>query len=69
MDRLEVNMRLELKKAIIDWLYENEHRWQRVRACTDAFWQYISDENGDYIIGGEDVNVFIHIADDMLFRY
>ena len=62
-------MRLELKKEIIDWLIENKCRWQRVNACVKAFSQYIYDEDGEYIIGGEEVNVFIHLADDLLFRY
>lgn len=62
-------MRLELKKAIIDWLIDNEHRWLRVTECSKAFRQYIYDDDGEFIIGGEEVNIFIHLADELLFHY
>lgn len=31
----------ELKKAILDWLLDNENEWQRVNACHKKFRAYI----------------------------
>lgn len=61
-------MYLELKKAIIDWLIEHKNEFQRVNACHKAFRQYIYDENGAHIIGGEAVSDFIVAADKLLYR-
>lgn len=60
-------MYLELKIAIINWLVENEHGWQRTNECRKAFRQYIYDERGEYIIGGKEVDDFIDAADKLLF--
>lgn len=57
----------ELKKTIIDWLFDNYNVWQRVNACHDAFRQYIYDSEGNYIIGGKDVSDFISRIDKALF--
>ena len=61
-------MYLELKKAIIEWLIENKNEWQRVNACHKHFRQYIYDESGHHIIGGEVVSDFISSADKLLFE-
>jgi len=60
-------MRKELKKAIIDWLCENENRWQRVNSCRDEFREYIYNKDGNYLIGGEDVACFITNAEKLLY--
>ena len=60
-------MNVKLKKAIIDWLVENEHEWQRLNACIKAFKEYIFNGKGGYLIGGEDVCDFIKAADKLLF--
>lgn len=57
----------ELKKAIIDWLFDNFNEWQRVNACHNAFRQYIYNSEGNYIIGGKDVSDFISRIDKALF--
>lgn len=57
----------ELKKAILEWLIENEHEWQRVNACHKHFRQYIYDDHGEYIIGGEITSDFIINADKLLY--
>lgn len=61
-------MHPELKKAIILWLFENPNAWQRTNAARDHFRQYIYDENGGYIIGGETVSDFISAADHLLYK-
>ena len=57
-----------LKKEILGWLLENENRWQRVNACTEAFRCYIFNSAGEYIIGGEEVAEFIRAADKLLYE-
>lgn len=61
-------MYLELKKTILLWLIENKNTWQRVNACTDYFRQYIFDDKGSYIIGGQVVAEFISNADRLLYK-
>ena len=60
-------MYMELKVAIINWLVENEHEWQRVNACTKNFTAYIYDKHGNFLIGGEQVLDFILAADKLLY--
>lgn len=62
-------MNKELKKEIIDYLYENENLWQRVNVCREEFKEYIYDRNGNYLIGGEMVSNFIELADKLLYKY
>ena len=58
----------ELKKAILEWLLDNEDCWQRVNSCHEEFRAYIYDANGNYLIGGENVSRFIKQADDLLYK-
>jgi hypothetical protein len=62
-----IKMNKELKKAIINWLVENENQWQRVNACTENFRNYIYDSNGNHIIGGEIVSTFIKDAEKLIY--
>lgn len=57
----------ELKKAILDWLLDNENEWQRVNACHKKFRAYIYDKDGYYLIGGQIVSKFITDADKLLY--
>ena len=52
-------MRKELKKAIIDYIFENEKEFQLTNLVTDKFRAYIYDADGNYLIGGEEVYDFI----------
>ena len=60
-------MRKELKKVIMDWMFENESRWQRVNSCRKDFREYIYNSEGQYLIGGEDVSDFISRADELIY--
>lgn len=61
-------MKKELKKAIIDWLFENENEWQRRTACNKEFKPYIfHPTTGDYLIGGFEVSEFITKADELIY--
>ena len=61
-------MNKELKKEIIKWLLENENEWQRLIACTKEFRNYIYNDEGNYLIGGEEVSNFIEEADDLIYK-
>lgn len=61
-------MNKELKRAIINWLLDNETEWQRVTTCYDEFRQYIYTDAGNYTFGGENISEFIRKADKLLYR-
>ena len=58
---------MELKKAIIDWLFDNKNAWQRKSACREYFRPYIYNADGNYLIGGEEVSAFITEADKLIY--
>ena len=58
---------MELKKAIIDWLFANKNAWQRTNACREYFRPYIYNADGNYLIGGEEVSDFITEADKLIY--
>lgn len=60
-------MSRELKRAIINWLFDNENAWQRINACMDYFKPYIFDEKGNYLIGGREVDDFITEMDILIY--
>lgn len=62
-----MNKDKELKKQIILWLLEHENEYQRVNTCIDEFRNYIYSDNGNYLIGGENVANFIKNADKLLY--
>ena len=55
-------MRIELKQAIIKWIFEHLKEFQILNACKDAFHEYIYDSKGKYLIGGAKVSGFIDDA-------
>jgi hypothetical protein len=59
-------MKKELKKAIIDFIFEKEKEFQLHNATIEKFRPYIYDSNGNYLIGGEDVANFISKAIKLL---
>ena len=59
-------MKKELKKAIIDFIFDNEKEFQLHNATIEKFRPYIYDANGNYLIGGEDVANFISKAIKLL---
>lgn len=52
-------MRKELKKAIIDYIFENYNVFNMHNQTVKHFEDYIYDKKGEYLIGGEVVNDFI----------
>lgn len=61
-------MYIELKKAILNWLIDNESEFQRVNTCARVFRQYIYDSEGEYIIGGKIVHDFICNANKLIYN-
>jgi len=52
-------MNTELKKAIVNFIFENENEFQLHNATSEKFRPYIYDASGNYLIGGEEVSEFI----------
>lgn len=61
-------MHKELKKAIIDFLFENENLFQRTNGTVNHFKQYIYTEKGEHCIGGKEVYDFIRDAEKLLYK-
>ena len=61
-------MHKELKRAIVNWLLDNENTWQRVNECCKEFKPYIYNADGNYLIGGEKVADFIKDIDKILYK-
>ena len=58
----------ELRKQIVNWLFDNQNAFNRSNACREHFRAYIYDGDGNYLIGGEDVADYITAMDTELFR-
>ncbi len=55
-------MNKELKKEIINFIFNNEREFQLHNATTTAFKEYIYTSKGQYLIGGKEVSEFIEQA-------
>ena len=56
----------ELKKAIIDWYFENIDLFNRLNCCTKQFHHYIYGPDGNYLIGGENIYNFCKSMDKII---
>ena len=61
-------MKTELKKAIIDYIFEKEKDFQINNAVTQKFRPYIYDPDGNFLIGGHEVYEFIKDAIKLIIR-
>jgi len=59
-------MNRELKKAIINHIFENHTEFQLTNRTVEKFTPYIYDGGGGYLIGGEEVYEFIGDAIDLI---
>jgi len=55
-------MNKQLKRAIVEFIFDNESHFQLPNETTDKFRPYIFDTKGEYLIGGADVADFIRRA-------
>lgn len=58
----------ELKKAIIESIFEDQNEFQIVNYIKEKFRQYIYDDKGEYLIGGEKVVEFINEATALIIN-
>lgn len=56
-------MHIELKKAIVNYMFDNVKTFGLTNATTQEFKQYIYTPEGHYIIGGQEVSDFIEAVD------
>lgn len=49
----------QLKRAIVNYMFDNAAEFQLINTTTDKFRQYIYTEQGEYCFGGEQVSKFI----------
>lgn len=61
-------MNKELKKAILNWLIDNEKEFQLINRASEHFRQYIYTPDGNYCIGGKEVHDFIVEAEKLLTK-
>ena len=61
-------MKPQLKKAIIDFIFEREKDFQINNAVNQKFRPYIYDPDGNFLIGGDEVYEFIKDAIKLIIR-
>lgn len=59
-------MNLELKKAILLYMLENQNEFQLVNNTVEKFRQYIYTPEGEYCIGGKKVAEFVSASDKLI---
>ena len=59
-------MNYKLKQAINNHIFENVNEFQIVNNTIEKFRNYIYDEKGEYLIGGEDVAKFIEDTNNLI---
>jgi len=59
---------MELKKQIIDYIFENKDNFQLTNDTINNFSRYVYDEKGDYLIGGDLIVKFIKKAIDLIIN-
>ena len=59
-------MNTELKKAIINFMFDNSKDFQLTNNTIKEFRLYIYDDKGNYLIGGENVSNFIKQGEKLI---
>jgi len=59
-------MNTELKKAIVNFMFDNSKDFQLINNTTHEFRPYIYDSKGNYLIGGENVANFIKETEKLI---
>ena len=57
---------IELKQAIINYIFENYNLFNRLNCTTKKFKNYIYDENWNYLIWWKDIIEWIEKIDKMI---
>ena len=61
-------MNIELKRAIVNHIFDNINEFSLHNSLTDKFKAYIYDDEGEYLIGGLEVADFITNAIKLIQR-
>ena len=59
-------MNIELKQAIVNYIFKNIYDFQIINSTIDQFKNYIYDKEGEYLIGGGDIAKFIKDANNLI---
>jgi len=59
-------MNKELKKAIINYMFDNEKEFSLINSTTEKFRQYVYTPEGEYCFGGEKVSEFINMTEKLI---
>jgi len=59
-------MNWTLKRVILDYIFDNKDVWGLTNHTVNEFRQYIYDDKGEFIIGGEQVYNFIKQAEKLV---
>ena len=59
-------MNAELKKAIVNYMFDNTKEFQLVNSTTNHFRQYIFTPDGNWCFGGKEVSEFISMTDKLV---
>ena len=59
-------MNTELKKAIVNFMFDNSKDFQLINNTNQEFRPYIYDSKGNYLIGGENVANFIKETEKLI---
>jgi len=59
-------MNVELKKAIVNYMFDNAKEFQLNNATTEKFRQYIFTPEGSYCFGGNEVAEFIRMTEKIV---
>lgn len=59
-------MNTELKKAIVNFMFDNSKDFQLINNTNQEFRPYIYDSKGSYLIGGENVANFIKETEKLI---
>lgn len=62
-------MNLELKKAIVNFIFDNSNEFQIINTTVNNFKLYIYDDKGNFLIGGKEVSEFISEAIKLLRKF
>jgi hypothetical protein len=62
-------MHIELKKAIVNFMFDNLKKFQLTSATRQKFRQYIYTPEGAHCIGGEEVSEFISSVDKNIIHF
>ena len=59
-------MNNDLKKAIVNYMFDNANEFQLNNATTEKFKQYIFTTEGDWCFGGKVVSDFINMTEKLV---